>query len=482
MKNESHAVKTSPFYIAVAGIFMLMICWSWLSEGMFLDGTIYAILSRNLAFGLGSFWQLHWSDTLMPAFVEHPALAIGLESILFRVFGDSRFVERFYSLLTIVLTGIIIVSIWKSTLKKSSTGWLPLLFWISMPTVSWAAVNNMLENTLVIFLCLSVLFYIKSLHSRRIANLILAGSMLSLGFLTKGFVTFTPLSLPFFIWLFTRKNKFFSMVADTMIMLISAIIPLLLLYLFTGANEFFPEYIGIAFSKITENVLIDSRFYILEKLVMELLPALGIIFVILFLSRKKRLSFSQMSSSLRPASTFFVLGFAGVLPILLTMDQSTYFLLTSFPFFAISLGFTVNPLVEPFIERIDFNSKGYRIFKYSGITALSAGIILSVIFSGSFNRDRVKLEDMKAILPELKENSTINILPEMYQDWPLHAYYARYKNISLDRDLNNRHDYLLITTSLYSDTINRQFNRVDLETGEYLLFRRKTQDAGKSKD
>lgn len=147
MENDGRTIKGTCFYIAIAGIFMLIISYSWLSDGMFLDGTIYATLSRNLTMGLGTFWQPHLTNTLLPAFVEHPPLALGLEGILFRIFGDSRFVERFYSLLTIIITGMIIVSIWKMLLKKSSTGWLPLLFWISMPTVTWASVNNMLVRT-----------------------------------------------------------------------------------------------------------------------------------------------------------------------------------------------------------------------------------------------------------------------------------------------------------------------------------------------
>ncbi|MBK9389464.1 MAG: glycosyltransferase family 39 protein [Bacteroidetes bacterium] len=144
-----------------------MICHSWFSDGMFMDGTIYAVLSRNMANGTGTFWHPHFTDTFFPVFVEHPPLAFGIEGILFRIFGDNRFVERFYSLLTIFITAIVIVYIWKAILKKSSTGWLPLLFWITMPTVNWISVNHMLENTLAIFICLSVLFYLKSLDSRR---------------------------------------------------------------------------------------------------------------------------------------------------------------------------------------------------------------------------------------------------------------------------------------------------------------------------
>jgi len=208
---------------------------------------------------------------------------------------------------------------------------------------------------------------------------------------------------------------------------------------------------------------------------MELLPGFGIILLILLYNRIKKLSFNKISYSFRNASVFFSLGLAGILPILTTMDQSTYFLLLSLPFFAISFGLMVNPSVEILLDRIDYNSNGYRLFKIFGVMALSAGIILSVYFSGDINRDKNKLKDMRLIMVQLKENSTISILPEMYEDWSLHTYYARYKNISLDPDLNNRHEFLLVRKSLYSDTINNRFEKIDLKTIEFELFRRKPQ-------
>ena len=84
--------------------------------------------------------------------------------------------------------------------------------------------------------------------------------------------------------------------------------------------------------------------------------------------------------------------------------------------------------------------------------------------------------DMRVILPHLEESSTINILPEMRQNYSLFTYYARYKDVSLDIDLNNIHEYLLISTSMYSDTIHKHYEKIDLETKEYELYRRKSSD------
>jgi 4-amino-4-deoxy-L-arabinose transferase-like glycosyltransferase len=469
-----NSTKETILYITIAGIFMLVICHSWLSDGMFMDGTIYAVLSRNLADGSGSFWQPHFSDTMFPVFVEHPPLAFGIEGILFRIFGDNRFVERFYSLGTIFITATVIVLIWKTLFKKTSTGWLPLLFWITMPTVNWISVNHMLENTLAIFICLSVLFYLKSLSSRRFFYLFLSGTMLSLGFLTKGFVTFTPLSLPFFHWLFIRKRKFNSMAADSVFLLMSAILPLMLIYFFTDARDFLPKYIDMALFKIAEGETADSRFYILYRLLMEIIPSAGLILIFILFRKLNKQPIGKISESILLSLLFFSLGMAGILPILTTMDQSTYFLYLSLPFFAVSFALVVNSYVEPLVERVNIKSSWFRLLKIFGVVTLAAGFFLSVYFSKEINRDKNMILDMRLILPHLEGGSTINILPEMRQNYSLFTYYARYKDVSLDIDLNNLHEYLLISTSLYSDTINKQFEKIDLDTKEYELYRRKS--------
>jgi hypothetical protein len=65
----------------------------------------------------------------------------------------------------------------------------------------------------------------------------------------------------------------------------------------------------------------------------------------------------------------------------------------------------------------------------------------------------------------------INILPEMFEDWSLHGYYARFKNISLDPDLTNMRYFLLIKGEQMADTsriIN--YKKADIPTIGYQLY------------
>jgi 4-amino-4-deoxy-L-arabinose transferase-like glycosyltransferase len=126
----------------------------------YLDGIIYAVLSRNMAEGLGSAWQPHFTETLFPVFYEHPPLAFWLQSLAFRVLGDSVYIEKFYSLATLPVTALLIVGIWHRLVRNEPCvkhlSWLPVLLWLSTEGVWWAYANNLLENTLTVFTTLAV--------------------------------------------------------------------------------------------------------------------------------------------------------------------------------------------------------------------------------------------------------------------------------------------------------------------------------------
>ena len=119
-----------PFLFVVVALFILLLSPTLFSDGMFMDGLMYASVARNLAEGDGSFWMLRFSDTHLSAFHEHPPLVMGLQSLFFRLFGDSILVEKLYSMVTYLISGGILFLIWQQvTLSKfSAVAWLPFLF------------------------------------------------------------------------------------------------------------------------------------------------------------------------------------------------------------------------------------------------------------------------------------------------------------------------------------------------------------------
>lgn len=79
----------------ITGIFFILICPNFLTEGMFMDGLMYSAISKNLANGIGTFWNPYLSETLFPEFHEHPPLAFGIQSIFYNLFGESFYVEKY---------------------------------------------------------------------------------------------------------------------------------------------------------------------------------------------------------------------------------------------------------------------------------------------------------------------------------------------------------------------------------------------------
>ncbi|NVO02606.1 MAG: glycosyltransferase family 39 protein [Bacteroidetes bacterium] len=472
MKINNEYNQTLPFYLLITGLFLIIISPSLLSKGMFMDGLIYSTIAKNLADGVGTFWNPHFTATCLADFHEHPPLSMGIHSLFYSVFGDIRFIDKIYSLLTFVIVGIIILKIWKRMGYKNN--WLPLLIWFSIPLVSWACTNNLLENPLSIFTSLSILFYLKSQDNKKYLCIFVSGLMLSLGFLTKGFVVFFPWTFPFLFWVFLRKKSFGNMFLESLLLVLSSLIPLLLLIIFSAeAKLSLQNYIDIQVIKSLQSATtVDSRFFIVKKLFSELIPAFGICIIVIALSWSKKASISLLKDNFKVALLFFLFGLTGVLPILISMKQSGFYILATFPFFAISIAVLINPFVEFLFRKINFQSKGFVIFRWISIVIFVGGIFLSIFFVNRFDRDKNKISDAYLILSKIPSGSTINISPKMWDDWSLHGYYGRFKNVSLDPNLSSKRTYLLVKNENISDSIVRDYNQIKIQTADYLLFKK----------
>ena len=121
---------------------------------------------------------------------------------------------------------------------------------------------------------------------------------------------------------------------------------------------------------------------------------------------------------------------------------------------------------------MNYESKGFIMFKWIAYGLFISGLILSITFSDHFSRDKNKIQDMNMILTVVPRGSIINIKPEMFTDWALYAYLARFKDVSLDADLKSGRGYLLIKNEYYSDTLNMNYTVVNLNTTDFKLLKK----------
>ena len=123
-------------------------------RGMFADGMTYAVVARNMALGVGDFWAPSLSDTIYSRFFEQPPLGMALQAIAFALAGDHFAVERVFSLLMFGANAVLIAAMWRRLLPAQDH-WLPILLWLVPSVVTWAVINNMLENSQAVFTSLA---------------------------------------------------------------------------------------------------------------------------------------------------------------------------------------------------------------------------------------------------------------------------------------------------------------------------------------
>ncbi len=465
------------FYLFVFFTFFGITSVDLFSDGMFLDGITYADISKNLANGEGSFWKPHYTKGLFNEFYEHPPLAFGLQSLTFMLLGDSIFTERIYSLFTFIIVGYLIVLIWKEITNNYKNGWIPLFLWISMSIVPWAAANNILENTMSIFVCMAFLFYWKSLKQYRFIWLISSGVCLSLGLLTKGFFCLYIWGVPFFIWFFLRKKSFSQMTIDTIVLISASVIPLALLYFcIPDAQHNMTTYFNKQVIGSVQNIkTVESRLEILYKFAQNAIIPITISALFILSSSIKKYETENRSKNLKGFLMFLAIVLSGIIPMMISMKQSGFYILTVYPLFAIGLAYFINPIVEPIIQNFKTNSKKIQIFKKITIVIIivSTGLALGQI--NRIGRDKVMIKITKEVVELVGKNHTINICPEMYSIWSLHAYFSRYGNVSLDKNELNKHEYFLSLEDCNESNLINNYTRIPSQLKKYKLYRLNTE-------
>lgn len=469
----------APFWFFFIGYFLIMIAPSFLTEGMFLDGIIYSEIASNMAEGRGSFWDPCMNHIFFPHFREHPPLALGLNSLLYRIFGDHLIIDKIYSFLTIVVAALLIVAIWKRTTNGSRLSWFPLLLWSLIPLVTWSSTNNVLENTMSIFVLLSVFIAIIGIQKHNNIFFILSGIFLFLAFLTKGFTGLFPLIFVIIYDFFFRERNIKQTIVSFLLVLFGLLGSYFILDLISPN---FSEYIIRYFNKQVvgsiENVTtVSSRFFIVWRLIQEILVALILLVVISVIHRFAKRNFfvsNERDNDFKWFLVFLLLGLSGVLPIMISLKQSGFYMLTALPFFGLALAHLYRKTLESLLQTVTMKVYGW-ILGISFFTMV-IGVGLNVAFAGSYGRDENLLKDMKVILNEIVDNKTISISCHEHILTGWHAYFSRYGDVGLDKI--NLHEYLLLSNPkhLYELGLQDKYIPVDIGTKSMFLYEKVTMD------
>jgi 4-amino-4-deoxy-L-arabinose transferase-like glycosyltransferase len=464
------------FYLFLIALFLLFFLPNLLQRGMFVDGLWYSTISKNLADGLGSFWYPCFTRTMFPVFNEHPPLVFGIQSFFFELLGDSEYVEKVYALFIIIITLILIHILWRVLLvnkpQYKNFGFIPGILWILHETTYLYYPNNLLECTQGVFILITVILIIKGLHNLNNFSYLymsIAGISLILSFLSKGFTGLYPL-ITIILYHFTvTKIPIKKLIIYNTIFFGSFCLIILLFLINKSASENIYDYINtqvIAAMKgeRTENMQ-SSRFHILRVLFeTSILPLVVVLILTLSSYLKNR---TGIFLKFRKEFYFFiVLGLSGVLPMMVSMKQGTYYLLTVIPYISIALSLVVinsDSILNKLRVSIAFKIVTYSLLIFS--------IIYPLFSINTINkRDRTLLTDLDQFSEVVEHGQIMGCITDKYE-LSLYAYFMR--NYSVSLDTANPYNYNQIVCDKQLPFDSTSYKPIDIQTEKFYLLQKR---------
>jgi hypothetical protein len=471
--------KYSGYWILVISVMFGLTLPTLIQDGMFQDAMLYSSVSHNLGQGIGSFWFPQYSKLNidgLSSFHEHPPLVFGIQSIFFKILGSSIYVERFYTFLMLCLNAFLISRIWKVAfaakegLKKLS--FLPVLFWIAFPVCFWSFSNNMQENTLSAFALASVWVMLKGARAGVIKpwSWLIGGVLIVAASMCKGIPGFFPIVFPFIYWITHREGSFLKMIIQSLILLATISVVYLILFSFPESRESLSTYLfDRALKRIDAVPTAAYRMEIMWRLFTESLPLLILLVLAFVLGKVKKEKFNL--DEVKGIMFFFCLmGLSASIPLTFTMVQKGFYLVPSFPYFALGLSALAAPVIRNLFRRNE-SKKEFNGVKIAGIILFVAVIIFTGSQYGKVSRERDTISDVYTIGEVVPKFSDVTVPEDMYDefDFIFHGFLMRYCNISLDP--NESHPYLVTERSM-NYPIPDNYEKVDLPTKTYDLYKR----------
>ncbi len=478
-------MKSQPFYIIVFALFLFLAGKGLLSTGMFMDGLIYDCVARNMADGIGSMWHPVYTETYFHEFYEHPPLAMFLLSLCYRLAGMGLWVCRAYSLLMFAITALLIIRLWRYVDGDVRMGWLPLLFWIAVQSVSHFSYSNILEVSMAPFVVGSVLLVLRAYNARLVflhgLLLLLSGVLLAAAFLTKGFTGLYPLVFPMILALMgygaDYKVRLFQRVwravIDTLMVIVGLAGSLGLLFLIDGDSyRYIVTYVETQVLGTINEPVVTSRFYIVRAF-FERTAFVWLLFAVVAvigIANKKQL---LQTKRCKVVLAYCMLVAFGVLPVMVSLKQRSFYIFTVYPFFAVIMAVGISPVVESLLRRTS------RLFRFVmplvALLLLGAACGYQSTLYGKPDRDVVIQQDEQLILPYLQEGERVAIAKGMEDIYSLHGYYYRDRRVSLDCDDSlNLCQHLILNDPSRLDEVCRHasYEKVNIPTQEYHLYNR----------
>jgi hypothetical protein len=350
--------------------------------------------------------------------------------------------------------------------------WLPILLWIIIPVCYWAYSNNVEENTMGIFTLTGVILIFKGLHKRENPIYLILGTIATvLASLCKGFPGLFPIIIPFLYWMVFRSYTFKRMIFFLCITFGTLLLAYTVILLYQEARISLSSYLYDRVINSIQNVSTENdRFYLIKQLLVELLSPLVLMAIISLILKAKSISLNKTEEEKKMIRLLLLIAISASFPLIVTLEQRRFYLVTSLPFYAIAFAMWIAPGLNLLINNM--TAENFKWLKRISYLIVTAACCYSLLDFGKTGRDADKLHDVYLLGEIITPGKTIKVFPETWNDWGLHNYFVRHFNISLSKD-DTEYDYIL-TEQLSNHPIPSGYTKLNETTKRYDLYKRKT--------
>lgn len=423
--------------IVVSINLLLAAIWWWLPlwmYGVFDDGMFYACIARNLVYDAQeTIWDLKVSNALDASFNGHPPLNFWVQALFFKLLGDVYWVERVYSLFLALCSMGLLLACWR--LFRQEGARLAVLFWLTIPIVGWCFGNNLLENLLTVWTAGAVYSLAAAAQQERPQWywIALALGCLCAAAMTKGPVGLFPLAVPFGYALLVDRKRWKYALWTTLSLLMGLVgAYFLLTTLSPRGAAFLARYwdLQLVGSLTGQDSLAPHRFYVLQSLIEEFLPALLIGLVLQCTAYYLKLTTAKIPKQ----HVFFWLWVAvcASFPLLISPKQLRFYIVPSMFWYALAWGLACWPALVALVEYSQSWIRRQQFLKIILGLGLLGCLIMGYQNAGKNAREVALLGDVRTIGALAERHSTIHISASLYKKWNLHAYFYRYYYIDLN--------------------------------------------------
>ena len=516
-KNNIELQKNLGFIFFTLALLLALLVRTYFMHGNSSDGFLYDTISRDMSVGVGGTWAPSWfAQNGLSVFYEHPSFSIFLNSLFYRVLGDSIFVGKLYIFTTFALSMFFVCLIWRRFFKSLSWHylWIPVLFWLCIPEHLWCYKSTMIQNTEAVFsLCASWLIFVsldiefdykqnKRLFYKACGITSLAAIALFFAFITNGPESLFPLAIYMAHWLIIRSESFSRACFRSLLLFgVFLLFGVIFFYFIPAAYHNFYMYFKVqllaSINGEREGAHLGlSRLYIVKKIFEKLVGLLVVTLIIFYFyqksvsrSKQNRLIDSEnscLSSNYffpnlfyfckkdKRISLFMFIGLIASVPVMISQKQNPWYIMQSYAYFLLGFLFILTPSIVYLLDSkwmLNFNKFKFRLLSLSLLlisiffVGFSAGGVYTDSGVYSDNQTVYDVIKMSKFIPKgsiIGSNNPSNL-------WSLDSFFKRY---SYDRVKVIEPGFRpLYFVSIKGGEVPVSYQKIESGAGKYDLYK-----------